>query len=275
MVTIRMHVSIVTLHFLLLLHLLPVDMKEEEDKVPLEVITESSLCSVTCGLGIKTQTLCVVKDGKAAMEVNPQEKDSNRTSISKTCRSQQVQCVESWQCGLKTMTVTSGQRVEIDCLGEIMAAMGAYSWRVSWRYARGVISSDDSLFDRWKAPDLHRVVLDPVREKDAGTYRCEVQDINYRKKKTVYWGVRVLPEGVVNLDYQSSLSQWDVSGRGTDGSGVLQLAAGRVLLYAVVICFILTGFCIGLIFLYKTVRCIRQQNERTKEMMQLEKYIVK
>lgn len=44
------------------------------------------------------------------------------------------------------------------------------SLRVSWRYARGVISSDDSLFDRWKAPDLHRVVLDPVREKDAGKH---------------------------------------------------------------------------------------------------------
>uniref|UniRef100_A0A087Y4Y6 Transmembrane protein 81 n=1 Tax=Poecilia formosa TaxID=48698 RepID=A0A087Y4Y6_POEFO len=169
---------------------------EEEDKVPLEVITESSPCSVTCGLGVKTQTLCLL--------------DASKSSISKTCRSQQVQCVESWQCGLKTMTVTSGQRVEIDCLGEVMAAMGAFSWRVSWRYARGVITSDDSLFDRWKAPDLQRVVLDPVREKDAGTYRCDVQDANYRRKKTVYWGVRVLPAGVVNLDYQSSLLQWDV-----------------------------------------------------------------
>ncbi|XP_027865794.1 transmembrane protein 81 isoform X1 [Xiphophorus couchianus] len=270
-----MHVSTVTLHFLLFLHLLlPVDMEEEEDKVPLEVITESSPCSMTCGLGVKTQTLCLLKDGKAAME-NTEGKEGSKSSISKTCRSQQVQCVESWQCGLKTMTVTSGQRVEIDCLGEVMAAMGAFSWRVSWRYARGVISSDDSLFDRWKAPDLHRVVLDPVREKDAGTYRCDVQDTNYRRRKTVYWGVRVLPAGVVNLDYQSSLSQWDVPGRLADGSGVLQLAAGRVLLYAVVICFILTGFWIGLIFLYKTVRCRRQKNERKTEMMQLEKYILK
>uniref|UniRef100_A0A3B3XUR9 Transmembrane protein 81 n=1 Tax=Poecilia mexicana TaxID=48701 RepID=A0A3B3XUR9_9TELE len=214
-----MHVSNAALHFLLLLHLLlPVDM-EEEDKVPLEVITESSPCSVTCGLGVKTQTLCLLKDGK-------------------TCRSQQVQCVESWQCGLKTMTVTSGQRVEIDCLGEVMAAMGA----VLWRYARGVITSDDSLFDRWKAPDLQRVVLDPVREKDAGTYRCDVQDANYRRKKTVYWGVRVLPAGVVNLDYQSSLLQWDVTGRRADSSGLLQMAAGRVLLYAVRFALTLVSF---------------------------------
>ncbi|XP_008402509.1 transmembrane protein 81 isoform X1 [Poecilia reticulata] len=272
-----MHVSAVSLHFLLLLHLLlPVDM-EEEDKVPLEVITESSPCSVTCGLGVKTQTLCLLKDGKTAMEerVKTEEKDASKSSISKTCRSQQVQCVESWQCGLKTMTVTSGQRVEIDCLGEVMAAMGAFSWRVSWRYARGVISSDDSLFDRWKAPDLHRVVLDPVREKDAGTYRCDIQDANYRRKKTVYWGIRVLPAGVVNLDYQSSLMQWDVAGRGAEASGGLQMAAGRILLYAVVICFFVTGFCTGLIFLYKRVCCRRQKHERKTEMTQLEKYIVK
>lgn len=42
--------------------------------------------------------------------------------------------------------------------------------RVSWRYARGIISSDDSLFTRWDAPLLDRVVLDPVREEDAGKH---------------------------------------------------------------------------------------------------------
>lgn len=41
-------------------------------------------------------------------------------------------------------------------------------FRVLWRYARGIISSDDSLFNRYEAPHLDRVILDPVREKDAG-----------------------------------------------------------------------------------------------------------
>lgn len=43
-----------------------------------------------------------------------------------------------------------------------------FSLRVSWRYARGIITSDDSLFKRWQAPHLDRVVLDPVKEEDAG-----------------------------------------------------------------------------------------------------------
>lgn len=42
------------------------------------------------------------------------------------------------------------------------------SRRVSWRFARGIISSDDSLFDRWETPYLDRVVLDHIREEDAG-----------------------------------------------------------------------------------------------------------
>uniref|UniRef100_A0A3B4TS85 Transmembrane protein 81 n=1 Tax=Seriola dumerili TaxID=41447 RepID=A0A3B4TS85_SERDU len=152
---------------------------EEVDNVPVEVIVDSSPCSTTCGLGLKTQTVCLMKDGERA------------------CRVRKVKCQESWQCGLRTMTVTSGQRVEIDCLGEVMQAMG----RVLWRYARGIISSDDSLFDRWEAPQLDRVILDPVREEDAGTYRCDVQDAVFRRVKRVYWGIRVLPAGVLNLDY--------------------------------------------------------------------------
>lgn len=43
-----------------------------------------------------------------------------------------------------------------------------FSLRVSWRYARGIITSDDALFKRWQAPYLDRVVLDPVQEEDAG-----------------------------------------------------------------------------------------------------------
>uniref|UniRef100_A0A3B4TS94 Transmembrane protein 81 n=1 Tax=Seriola dumerili TaxID=41447 RepID=A0A3B4TS94_SERDU len=139
---------------------------EEVDNVPVEVIVDSSPCSTTCGLGLKTQTVCLMKDGERAMEEGG--RSGNGAEVSEACRVRKVKCQESWQCGLRTMTVTSGQRVEIDCLGEVMQAMGRFSWRVLWRYARGIISSDDSLFDRWEAPQLDRVILDPVREEDAG-----------------------------------------------------------------------------------------------------------
>ncbi|KAK1898181.1 Transmembrane protein 81, partial [Dissostichus eleginoides] len=183
------------LFFLLLLHpVTSVDL-EEVDKVSVEVVVDSSPCSATCGLGVKTQTLCLLKDGKKAMEEDVRSKDG--TEVSEECRVRKLSCLESWQCGLRTMTVTLGERVEIDCLGEVMQAMGRFSWRVSWRYARGIISSDDTLFARWNAPLLERVILDPVMEEDAGTYRCVVQDASFRRVKRVYWGIRVLPSSVL------------------------------------------------------------------------------
>ncbi|XP_070695083.1 transmembrane protein 81 [Pempheris klunzingeri] len=190
---------------LLLLHPLTSADPEEVDKVPVEVVIDSSPCSVTCGLGVKTQTLCFLKDGKTAME---DVRSEDGAEVSEECRARTVKCLESWLCGLEAMTVTSGQRVEFDCLGEVMKAMGRFSWRVSWRYARGIISSDDSVFTRLDAPQLGRVILDPIREEDAGTYRCDVQDSAFRRVKRVYWGIRVLPIGFLNLDYESSLAQW-------------------------------------------------------------------
>ncbi|XP_074538584.1 transmembrane protein 81 [Halichoeres trimaculatus] len=187
--------------FLLLRPLTSADL-EKEDELHMEVIVNSSPCSATCGLGVKTQTVCLLRDGETAIEEDVRHK--NKAQVSEECRDRTVRCQESWQCGLRTMTVTAGQRVEIDCVGEVMEAVGRFSWRVSWRVARGVISSDDSLFARWEAPLLDRVILDPVEEKDAGTYRCDVQDAFFRRVKRVYWGVRVLPSGIMDLNYDPS-----------------------------------------------------------------------
>ncbi|KAA8590738.1 hypothetical protein FQN60_001681, partial [Etheostoma spectabile] len=169
--------------------------------------------------------------------------------VLKECRVRKVKCLESWQCGLSTLTVTSGQRVDIDCLGEVMEAMGRFSWRVSWRYARGVISSDDSLFDRWHAPLLDRVILDPITEEDAGTYRCVVQDATFHIVKTVYWGIRILPIGVVNLDYGGSLAQWDSTGNQQNQTMSDQQDHWMALLYTVLISLSLAGTGAGLILL--------------------------
>lgn len=42
-----------------------------------------------------------------------------------------------------------------------------------------------------------------------GTYRCDVQDKNFRRVKRAYWGIRVLPSGIFDLDYEGTLSKWD------------------------------------------------------------------
>ncbi|CAL8260501.1 unnamed protein product [Gadus morhua 'NCC'] len=158
-----------------------------------EVITDSSDCSAPCGVGLRTQTLCLRGEERTV----PEGED-------KACRVRRVPCVDDWRCGLETLTVQEGARLEINCLGDVMQAMGPFSWRVSWRFARGVITSDDRLFSRLEVPGLDRVVLEPASEHHAGTYRCDVQDWAHRRGKRAYWGVRVLPQGVVDLDYPGS-----------------------------------------------------------------------
>ncbi len=71
-----MQYATVRLHLLLLfLHPLTSVDQEEVDKVAVEVIVNSSPCSATCGLGVKTQTLCLLKDSKTAMEEHVRSKD--------------------------------------------------------------------------------------------------------------------------------------------------------------------------------------------------------
>lgn len=66
----------------------------------------------------------------------------------------------------------------------------------------------------------------------SGTYRCDVQDANYRRVKRAYWGIRVLPTGVINLNYESSLSQWKPT-KNQQNTGVQHLTTGKGLLYGV------------------------------------------
>ncbi|KAF7209382.1 transcript variant X1 [Nothobranchius furzeri] len=248
---IKMHICSVRIYApLLLLCLISADLKDVGEG-PVEVITESSACSTTCGIGVKTQTLCLLTDGATAVEENR----STEPKVSGECRVRKAACLDSWQCGLRTMTVTSGQKVEIDCLEEVMEAMGKFSWRVSWRYARGIISSDDSLFDRWNAPHLDRVVLEPVQESDAGTYRCDVQDTTFRRVKRIYWGIRVLPEGVMHLDYDSSVAQWEPADSQQNLDGFHQ-NTGRILLYAAAFGLILSAIWIGLLGLCRKTQRI-------------------
>lgn len=115
------------------------------DKV--EVIVDSYPCSSTCGLGLKNQTLCLLKDSRTALEEGAAEVKTPGTckkniltrtflillvdpsKVSEECRVRKVKCQEAVRCGLMTLTVTAGQRVELDCLGEVMKAMGRFSWR--------------------------------------------------------------------------------------------------------------------------------------------------
>lgn len=54
------------LFVLLLLHPIRPAVVEPEDEV--EIIVGSSHCSTTCGLGLRRQTLCLLKDSRTALE---------------------------------------------------------------------------------------------------------------------------------------------------------------------------------------------------------------
>lgn len=54
--------------------------QDEVNEVPLEVIVSSSPCSTTCGLGVKAQTLCLLKDSKTAMEEDARSKNGTEVS---------------------------------------------------------------------------------------------------------------------------------------------------------------------------------------------------
>lgn len=159
------------------------------------VITHSSGCSTTCGLGLRTQRLC--------------PSGTENTANFPACTVRQVQCLDNWQCGLQSQTVTAGQYLELDCLEEVMEAMGHFAFVVSWQFARGIITTDNRLFIRREVPGLDRVILNPVKEEDAGTYRCDVLDTSYRRVKQMYKGLKVLPVHVLSLNFTKGLTEWE------------------------------------------------------------------
>uniref|UniRef100_A0AAY4EJB3 Transmembrane protein 81 n=1 Tax=Denticeps clupeoides TaxID=299321 RepID=A0AAY4EJB3_9TELE len=166
---------------------------EELDSVESLVVTHSSPCSATCGLGIRTQELCRAGKGSGPGR----------------CQVRQVSCLDTWQCGLQTLTVPTGQKLTLDCLGEVTEAMGRFSFIVWWRHARGVVTTNSALFVRLKVSSLDHLTLDPVKEEHAGTYRCDVLDSDHRRVKRLYKGLKVINSEILHLDFTQSLNRWE------------------------------------------------------------------
>lgn len=56
------------LFMILLFVLRPISPAEVDPEQEVEVIVRSSHCSTTCGLGLRNQTLCLLKDSQAALD---------------------------------------------------------------------------------------------------------------------------------------------------------------------------------------------------------------
>uniref|UniRef100_A0A8C8SD54 Transmembrane protein 81 n=1 Tax=Pelusios castaneus TaxID=367368 RepID=A0A8C8SD54_9SAUR len=154
------------------------------------VVVSTTPCSVTCGLGVKVDEIC---------EVNSKGK---RTF----CKLHRSDCVANWICGLRHFTVPVGKPFELNCLTYEMIGVGTQAFRYSWRLASGIITTDDVLFKLFKTPS-YVIKLSPAKESDAGTYRCDVQlKKTFKIVKRLYFGLKVIPHDVVELNFQKSLT---------------------------------------------------------------------
>uniref|UniRef100_A0A8C2VXZ8 Transmembrane protein 81 n=1 Tax=Chinchilla lanigera TaxID=34839 RepID=A0A8C2VXZ8_CHILA len=156
-----------------------------------KVIVNATTCTVTCGLGYKEETVC---------EVGPD-------GVRRKCTSQRLECLTNWICGMLHFTVLIGEEFELNCLSSDILEIGKEAFRFTWRLARGIISTNDEVFKPFRA-NSHLLKFRPAREYDSGTYRCDVQLLkNLRLVKRLYFGLRVLPPKLVNLNFHQSLTE--------------------------------------------------------------------
>ncbi|XP_006215552.2 transmembrane protein 81 [Vicugna pacos] len=155
------------------------------------VIVNTTTCSVTCGLGYKEETAC---------EVGPD-------GVRRKCKSQRLECLTNWICGMLHFTMLTGKEFKLSCLSSDILEVGQEAFRFTWKLARGIISTDDEVFKPFRASSYFIKFRSP-QEYDSGTYRCDVQLLkNLRLVKRLYFGLRVLPRNLVNLNFHQSLTE--------------------------------------------------------------------
>ncbi|NWR25168.1 TMM81 protein, partial [Emberiza fucata] len=156
------------------------------------VLVNSTPCSVTCGLGVKQEKLC---------EVSPAGEHRN-------CSLVRSRCLSDWICGLRHLSVPEGKPLQLTCLSPDAASLEGPNFGYTWRFARGLITTNDLLFHPFHNPS-RSLSFWPALEAHSGTYRCDVQVLSsFQLVKRVYFGLRVIPRGLVNLDFQKSLT-WE------------------------------------------------------------------
>ncbi|NWS57524.1 TMM81 protein, partial [Chunga burmeisteri] len=157
-----------------------------------KVAVNTTSCSVTCGLGFKLEEMC---------EITPAGERRN-------CTLRRSECLTSWVCGLLHFTVPVGKPFQLSCMASDAVGFGSQAYSYTWRLAQGLITTNDVLFKPFKNPDSV-IRFSPTRESDAGTYRCDVQMLKtFRVIKRVYFGVRVIQNDLMDLNFQKSLT-WE------------------------------------------------------------------
>ncbi|XP_035417239.1 transmembrane protein 81 [Cygnus atratus] len=162
----------------------------ELKSVVAKVAVNTTSCSVTCGLGFKLEEMC---------EITPAGGRRN-------CTLRRSPCLTTWGCGLLHFTVPVGKPFTFSCLSSDTVDFVSRAYTCTWRLAPGLITMNDVLFGPFKNPG-YVVRFSPTRESDAGTYRCDVRMLKtFRVIKRVYFGVRVIRNDLVDLNFEKSLT---------------------------------------------------------------------
>ncbi|XP_069802462.1 transmembrane protein 81 [Dendropsophus ebraccatus] len=161
-----------------------VTIPRELESVSIRAVVETTECSVTCGLGSKVEKRCLV----------------DRSGIQQDCEVVRVDCLTNWVCGMQVFTMKVGDRFSMDCHLPSSATRGGtklYHWKV----ALGMVSNNDNRFRPLNNKNS-TIVFESIQEKNAGTYRCDVQtedDLKFVKR--VYFAVRIFTPGIIDIDF--------------------------------------------------------------------------
>ncbi|NXJ79313.1 TMM81 protein, partial [Trogon melanurus] len=189
-------------HILVMLHCalsLPLVVSFDKVTIPPElksvvarITVNATACSVTCGPGFKLEEMC---------EITPSGERRN-------CTVERSECLTNWICGLLHFTVPAGKPLELRCLDSDASSLGSRGYGWTWSFAHGLVTTNDVLFKPFKNPGPV-VRFSATREADAGTYRCDVRKLKTLKVvKRIYFGVRVIQNKLVDLDFEKSLT-WE------------------------------------------------------------------
>ncbi|XP_063290878.1 transmembrane protein 81 [Pelobates fuscus] len=158
---------------------------EKLQGISAKVVVKSSRCSSTCGVGTKTEKRCMI------------DKYNKR----RKCEEVVVKCVIAFLCGMHTYTLTAGENFSINCLSKRNSDVQK-DIKYYWQLSRGILTTDDNLFRPLKIFN-YLIEFSPIKEKDAGTYRCDIQDISSSfLVKRIYFGIKVLSPDLLDLNFE-------------------------------------------------------------------------
>ncbi|XP_075706820.1 transmembrane protein 81 [Rhinoderma darwinii] len=165
-----------------------VTIPRQMESVSIGAIVEATECSVTCGIGSKIEKRCLV----------------DRSGIQKDCEVVMVECLSNWLCGTQVNTVKVGDHLVMDCQIPPTGTAGGRKLYY-WKIAHGIVSNNDLYFRPLKVRNS-TIVFVSIEEKDAGTYRCDVQrEDDLKLVKRSYFGVRIITPGIIDINYDKYL----------------------------------------------------------------------